>query len=187
MGIWSGWQADLLGRAGLPTAEATQEFLFDWHSHAASDCKNNPIDISHSASGATNCHKLTSSRTAQNYTSHASAASGFSVQIHSGNFPALLAALKQPSPYNVSNPSAVASDLRKWGSSAFASYYAAHATTVGSGSGGGGGGAGQPHVHHGWRDLRRSINHNMPHNLARVQHLARQALRATSHGGKVKH
>ncbi len=50
----------------------------------------------------------------------------------------------------------------------------------------GGSGSGQPHVHKGWHDIRRSVNTNMPHALARAQHLTRQALRATSHGGKVK-
>jgi hypothetical protein len=49
-----------------------------------------------------------------------------------------------------------------------------------------GSGSGQPHVHKGWHDIRRSVNTNMPHALARAQHLTRHALRATSHGGKVK-
>jgi len=183
---WSGWQAQLLNAAGLPTAEGTQEFLFDWSQHADSNCRNNPVDISHARSGATNCHKLTATRTAKNYTSHGSAASAFSAEIHSGNFPALLRALNSAVPYQQPDPSAVVSDLRQWGSAEFASYYAAHSNTGTGGGQGSGGGAAQPHVHKGWADLRRSINHNMPKQLARAQYLTRHALRATSHGGKVK-
>ena len=186
MGVWTGWQADLLGRAGLPTAEATQEFLYDWHTHSASDCRNNPIDISHGASGATNCKKLTSSRTAKNYTSHSSAAGAFSNEIHSGNFPALLRALNSAVPWQQPSPAAVAADLRRWGSPGFATYYLNHSSSGSGGGQGSGGGAGQPHVHKGWHDIRRSVNTRMPHALAQVQHLTRQALRATSKGGKVR-
>lgn len=187
MGAWAGFQVEFEAAAGLPEGEVNQEFLYDWSQHAASDCRNNPIDVSHSAAGATNCKKLTSTRTAKNYTSHASAAHAFSQQIHSGNFPALLHALNSAIPYQQPSPKAVASDLRKWGSPAFATYYLAHAGTGSGGGQGGGGGAGQPHVHKGWHDIRRSVNTRMPKALAHVQHLTRQALRATSHGGKVRH
>lgn len=51
----------------------------------------------------------------------------------------------------------------------------------------GGGGPNEPHVHKGWADLRRSINHRMPIALTKARSLTRQALRATSHGGKVRH
>jgi hypothetical protein len=104
-----------------------------------------------------------------------------------GAFPALLRALRSAVPYQQPDPSAVAADLRKWGSPAMATYYLNHSSTgSGGGGGGGGGGAGQPHVHKGWHALRRSINHNMPTKLAHAEHLTRLALRATSKGGKVK-
>ena len=187
MAVWTGWQADLLGRAGLPTAEITQEFLYDWHTHSASDCRNNPIDISHGASGATNCHKLTPTRTAKNYASHSTASGAFSAEIHSGNFPALLRALNSAIPYQQPSISAVVSDLRKWGSPGFATFYKNHANTGSGGGQGGGGSAAQPHVHKGWHDIRRSVNSRMPRALEKVEHLTRQALRATSHGAKVRH
>lgn len=50
----------------------------------------------------------------------------------------------------------------------------------------GSGGVNEPHVHSGWRDLRRSVNKTMPHGINRVLALSRQSLRATSHGGKVR-
>lgn len=188
MAVWTGWQLQLLKAANGSQAEITQEFLFDWHSHAASDCRNNPIDISRSASGASNCHKLTSTRTAKNYTSHAQAATAFATEIRSGNFPALLKQLRVADPYEAPSVSAVVTDLRKWGSPGFANYFQAHAHAgSGSGGGGGGGGTGEPHVHKGWHDLRRSVNSRLPHALARSQHLVRQAMRASSHGGRVKH
>lgn len=187
MGEWTGWQADLLGRAGLPTAEATQEFLYDWHSHTASDCGNNPIDISRGASGATNCKKLTDTRTAKNYTSHAQAATAFSQQIHSGQFPALLRALNSAIPYQQPSVAAVVADLRKWGSPGFATYYRNHANAGSGGGQGGGGGSGEPHVHKGWHDIRRSVNTHMPRALAQAEHLTRQALRAAGGGGRVRH
>lgn len=43
-----------------------------------------------------------------------------------------------------------------------------------------------PRAHSGWRDLRRSVNRTMPHALNRASALTRSALRATSHGRKVK-
>jgi hypothetical protein len=185
---WAGWQLELLRAASLPTAEITGEFLFTWSEHAASSCRNNPIDISRAAAGATNCRKLTSSRTAKNYGSHAAAAHAFSVQIHSGAFPALLRALRSAIPYQQPDPAAVAADLRKWGSPAMATYYLNHSQTgSGGGSGGGGGAGGQPHVHKGWHALRRSVNHRMPKAIAKAEHLNRLALRATSHGGRVRH
>lgn len=187
MAVWSGWQFELLRAAGLPANESSGNFLFDWSQHSASDCRNNPIDVSRAATGATNCHKLTSARTAKNYTSHSSAAGAFSRQIHSGAFPALLAALRTADPYQAPSPAAVVRDLRTWGSPAFANYYSSHSNvSSGGGGGGGGGGAGQPHVHKGWAHLRKSLNHNAPKQLAKAQKLTRQALRATSHGGKVR-
>lgn len=50
----------------------------------------------------------------------------------------------------------------------------------------GSGDASEPHVHKGWHDVRRSVNTRMPHSLAKVSHLTRQALRATSKGGRVR-
>lgn len=188
MATWVGWQAQFLEAAGLPTDEAVQNLLFDWSQHAASSCRNNPIDVSRAASGASNCHRLTASRTAKNYTSHGQAASAFAHEINSGNFPHLLAQLGFADPYEAPSVSAVTAELRKWGSPAFASFFQAHAHSgSGSGGGGGGGGPGEPHVHKGWADLARSLNSRAPRALSRSSHLVRQALRASSHGGRVRH
>src|SRR5215472_7936490 len=186
MATWNGWQEQLLTAAKLPTAESTQNFLYDWSQHATSDCRNNPVDISHAATGATNCHKLTKTRTAKKYVSHAQAATAFSAQIHSGNFPSLLAALKTADPYQSPDAAGVAADFSKWGSAAMATYYTNHAST-GSGSGSTGGGDGSfAHAHNGWTDLQHSINDNMPAALRASQRNTSAALRALSKARKVR-
>lgn len=185
MATWQGWQAQLLTAASLPTAEATQEFLFDWSQHAASDCQNNPVDISHVLGTRRDCHKLTATRTAQNYTTHGNAATAFKDEIHSRNFPHLLAALKVADPYQEPNPSSVAADLRVWGSPAFATYYLSH-SNVGTGAGGDGGSGAIPHAHKGWEDLRKSVNHKLPGSLKQSDRNVAAALRSLGRGRKVK-
>lgn len=178
MAVWNGFQQELLSAAGLPTAEITQEFLYDWSQHTASSCRNNPLDISRAMSGATNCQKLTSARTAKNYTSHAQAATAFAHQINSGSFPALHAALGFADPYQAPSPAAVVSDLRKWGSPGFASYYASH-SQAGSGSGGGGGGGGirLPKGHQGFHDMQKALGHSLPTSLRRSRIIRERVLR----------
>lgn len=187
MPIWNGFQQELLSAAKLPTDEAHQEFLFDWSAHTTSDCANNPVDISRAASGASNCHKLTNSRTAKKYATHSSAADAFSRQIHSGSFPHLLAALQAIDPFQQPDTSAVAADIRKWGSTQFATFYASHSQSgSGAGSGGGGPGAGAPRAHGGWADLRKSVNHHFPTALRRSERNINAALRSLGKAHKVK-
>lgn len=186
MSTWAGWQVDLLDAAGITYAESHGEFLTEWHNHAASDCRNNPVDISQRSPGATNCHKLTSSRTAKNYTSHAAGASAFAAQITSGSFPHLLRALRANVPLNEPSPQAVADDIDAWGSPSFAAWYLAH-SSVGSG-----GGIGAPptlkpaQALRGWGDLQRSVNRHMHDSLTDSQRLRRAALRKLSKARKVK-
>lgn len=42
------------------------------------------------------------------------------------------------------------------------------------------------HAHHGWNDLRHSVNHNMPAALRAAQHSTRAALRSLGRGRKVR-
>lgn len=177
MGVWTGFQQELLSAANLPTAEATQQFLYDWSQHTASDCRNNPVDVSRAATNATNCHKLTSARTAKNYPSHGSVAGAFSRQIHSGAFPALLAALRTADPYQSPHPPAVVADLRKWGSPKFATYYANN-SQAGSGAGGGGGGGSisTPKGHKGFNDFQKALAHSLPTHLRRSKIIRHRVL-----------
>ena len=186
MGSWTGWQAQLLTAANLLHTAGNGKFMGDWHAHSNTDCRNNPVDISRVTGSSTRCAPLPgTTRHAQNYSSHANAASAFNHELHSGNFPHLLAALESGDPYKVSDPNAVASDLSKWGSGVFAAVY--HNEVVAA-QGGGGGGAGgkQTGAHSGWNDLRHSINHNLPRALAASERNTRIALRAVSRARKVR-
>lgn len=186
MATWAGWQAQLLKAASVPDSPGNEAFLGDWHDSANSNCKNNPVDISRAATGATNCHKLTATRTAKNYASHAQAATAFNRELRSGNFPHLLAALKSGDPYNASDPHNVIADLIVWGSVAFAFMLQQNYGPPSGGGGGGGGGSKSVRAHSGWADLRHSINHNMPRALNKSNRNVRAALRSLSHGRKVR-
>lgn len=184
MTVWTGWRPQLLEAAGFPDSPDNDTFLRDWHASAASDCNNNPVDISYRSRGATNCKRLTATRRAQNYPSHGAAARAFASEVRSGTFPALAAALKSGSPYDVPNPKAVIGDLIVWGSAAFAfelqqNYGPPH-------GGGGGDGVTAPHLHKGWHDLRRSFNKNMPDALHKGQKNTERALRELSKARRVK-
>jgi hypothetical protein len=186
MAVWSGFETELLQAANVSTATMTVQFMDDWNYAASSDCENNPVDISHVLGTRRNCHKLTASRTAQNYTTHTHAATAFSDQLHSGNFPHLLAALKTSNPYNYSDPAGVVADLKTWGSPKQAAYYQKFATG-GSGGGGPGGGSGSaPHAHTGWADLQRSVNQKLPAAMNRADKDARDALRSLAKAHKVR-
>lgn len=183
MSAWAGWEAEFLKAAGLPTTTSNEAFLNQWNTYDNTNCRNNPVDISRNVSGSTACADLPNGRKARNYTSHAQAASAFTAQLKSGNYPHLLAALRSGQPYAVANPSLVAQDLGKWGSGIFQQEYVASATVPGSG---GGSNLNAPRAHGGWRDLRKSVNRNMPHALNRAGSLTRQALRTAAHGRRVK-
>jgi hypothetical protein len=102
---WAGWEADLLTHAGIPNTANNRRFLDDWHSHAETNCKNNPIDLSVRSAGATNCHTLPAvTARAQNYSTTGNAVHAFDVQIHQNAYQHLLAALLTGNPYTASVP-----------------------------------------------------------------------------------
>ena len=183
MSVWSGWPADLLKRAGLPTTTSNLAFLSAWHTYDNTNCRNNPIDLSRNVAGSSPCGALPTGRQARNYTSPAQAASAFNAQLKSGAYPHLLAALRSGQPYAVANPSLVAQDLGKWGSGIFQQEYMNSVATPPPVPGSN---VNAPRAHGGWRDLRRSVNRTMPHSLNQAGRLTRLALRATSHGRKVR-
>lgn len=182
MGTWNGFTTDLLKAAHLSTAQMTVQFMFDWNTAATSDCRNNPVDISHTVRGSSNCHRLTSTRVAQNYATTQMASTSFATEIHSGNFSHLLAALGTDNPYSYSDPAGVESDLRKWGSPGQAAYYAKNAT----------GGtpttqnANDPHAHTAWVDLQRSVNKRWPANIKGASQSRRAALRNLARAHRVR-
>lgn len=168
MATWSGWQTQLLNAANLPTGGDNVRFMSDWASHAnRPNCARNPVDISHRATGSTNCGSLPSSKTAQAFTTHARAAGAFAAQLTPADYSHLHAALVSTAPYESTHTAGVALDLEKWGSTRFQQAYIAE-TGTGSGVGGGGGDSTAPHATKAWGDLQRQVNSTMPTTLRRV-------------------
>lgn len=180
MATWSGWIQQFLAAANLPDTGGNNTFLGDWNSSADSNCRNNPLDLSHKTGASTNCKALTGSRTAQNYTSHTQAATSFDAQLHSGNFPHLLGALASGSPYGVSDQQGVMADLVRWGSEKFAYELTQN---FGPPHGGPGGGIVDADALKGWQDIRHSVNRNMP---AALRHSDRQMVRALHALGRAR-
>jgi hypothetical protein len=182
---WSGWQDQLLKAAGLPTSSDNETFLSDWNKSADSNCQNNPVDISHATSGSTNCKKLTTTRTAQNYAGHAGAASAFRAEIQSGNYPHLRAALASGKPYNVSDSHDVIGDLIVWGSEKFAfeltNNYGQPQPQPPTG-----GQIRAPHALGGWGDMQRSVNRNLPATLKQSNRYTVRALQSLARARKVR-
>ena len=49
-----------------------------------------------------------------------------------------------------------------------------------------GGGGGTPHAHHGWAQIQRSVNHNLPHALNTSQRNTQAALRTLAKARRVR-
>lgn len=160
--------------------------MFDWNTAAASNCNNNPVDISHVTSTSGNCTKLTQTRTAQNYPTHEAAASAFNAEIHSGNFPHLLSALGSSDPYSYSDPAGVEADLTTWGSAAMAAYYKKNATGGSSGGGSSGTSLHAPKALNGWSAIRRTFNVDMVDALKTSERTRIRALQSLARARKVK-
>ncbi len=164
MSVWSGWQADLLGHAGIPNTTANRNFLSSWHSHAASNCHDNPIDLSVQSAGSSNCHALPGVNAhAQNYSTTGNAVHAFDVQIHQNAYRHLLAALMSGDPYTASGTGLAAQDLAAWGSRGFSQFFF-NATAGAPGRGGGY----KPTSTKAWGSVQKSVNHGMPTMLRRV-------------------
>ena len=161
-------------------------WLDDWSTNSISNCRNNPIDLSHKQGSSTNCKKLTATRTAQNYGSHAQAAAAFNSQIHSGAFPHLLSAMRSgnyPTPAQLGN---VESDLVSWGSQNFV-VWLENTFGISPGGGGIGGGSVAPHATKGWADLQRSINQDGPTALRRIRGYSRATSTVLARKSRVRH
>lgn len=182
MSVWANWQADLLTHAGVPDTAANRRFLTDWHSHAETNCRNNPVDLSVPSAGASNCRSLPGiTEKAQNYATTGDAVHAFYLQVRGSFAQNIRRALESGDPYTVSYTGKVAEDLTAWGSQTFAHWYF-NATVNAPGRGGG---IQDGDALRGWADLQRSINRNMPKALHDSANLTRHALRALSRGRKV--
>lgn len=185
MTIPARWYIEFLQDAALNTSNVNQQFLIEWHKHATTNCKNNPIDLSVSQGRSSNC-AVTSNphRTAQTYKVFNDTYIAFEQQIHSGDFPHLLAALQHRNVFAVKDTGAVADDLDAWGSASFASRYRAIASAGVTGPGSGPSGDAQ--TLRGWHDLQRSVNRHMPEALRSSQRSRKVALREAARASKVR-
>ena len=179
MGFFPNFAGVLLDAAGLDHGQTNTTFLTKWHANASSDCRNNPVDISRTAGGSSKCQQLTATRAAQTFSSPADAADAFAGQIHSGNFPHLLALLKSAEPPTTNTYADVSADLRKWGSASYAGYIAQHYGPLPVG-------IGAPQAHRGWSALQDSLNRKMRPSLQQASKSTDAALRHLAKARKVR-
>lgn len=123
MAGWNGWIADILGALKVPNVGGVHNFVQEWGATEATPCKFNPLAASRVVPRSTNCRRLTSSRTAQNYASRAQGVSATVDQLRSGNFPHLLAALEGQTVWEAGSARGVNTDLIRWGATTFAGHY----------------------------------------------------------------
>lgn len=189
MATWSGWIQQFLSAANFPNTDGNRTWLSEWAQNANTNCRNNPIDLSRKQGGSSACSKLTDSRTAQNYTSHAQAAAAFINQINSGNFPNLLAGMKAGDPFARATLPAVLGDLLTWGSSQWEKHLENEFGVTPGGGGIGGGGNFTPtatNVYKSWGDIQTSINRNLPTALHRITVSQTALLRTLAHKRRVR-
>src|SRR5690242_5558457 len=97
MPTWRGWRQEFLTAAQIAVNAQRLAFLADWAAHAHTNCANNPIDLSWPLGRqSSDCADLGRSTMAQRYTTHPNAAQAFNQELHSGQYPHLLAALRSP-------------------------------------------------------------------------------------------
>lgn len=185
MPTWSGWVNQFLTAGGVIITPPNRTFMEAWAAHAPGSCQNNPVDLSQAVAGSSRCGDTVAGfGRSQKYGTHAEAARAFHLQLHTDWVKPLLDALNTGNPFQIGDRTAVVDAIKRWGSPAFAKWYA-NATTSGT-SGGGGGGSGSPaHAHGGWNDLRHTVNHGMPKTLRHSHRNIEAALRALSRARKV--
>lgn len=187
MSVWAGWQSDLLTHAVLPDTAANRRFLSDWHSHAETNCKNNPIDLSVKDFDGSDCHALPGLiAKAQSYPTHAAGSHAFHTQIHQSDYAALFAAMQTGNPYTADNTGPASEAISRWGSRAFGQRFFAETDLTRSG-GPGGQLAGQGQALRGWSHLQRAINHDLPKALHASQQARHAALRSLARAHRVRH
>lgn len=183
MSVWTGWQADLLTHAGIPSTTHNRSFLSDWHSHAETSCHDNPVDLSVRAGTSSNCAELPGLLAhAQAYPTTGDAVHAFDVQIHEGAYGDLLAVMLTGNPYTATGTGLASEAIAAWGSEKFAHrYFAETANAPGRG-----GGIVDGDALKGWSDLQRSFNKRLPAALTASQATTSRALRALGRARKVR-
>lgn len=186
MATWSGWQNEFLLAAKIIDTPPNRDFLTEWAKHASSpQCRSNPIDLHVKVGGSTNCdHPAGFAYWTQAYKSHGDAATAFARQVNALSATSILDTLGTGNPWQDPGFKLVYKDLKAWPSNNFASWYLNK--MQGSSGSGSGSGTKASHTHHGWADLRHTMNHNLPKALRFSGHNTSAALRSLGHGRKVK-
>lgn len=183
MTTWSGWAADFLAAASLPGSNNNVRFLNEWAANATHpSCQNNPNDLAQHIQGhSSNCGTATNyyNQHFQRYSSHLWARTGWAVEIRSGHYPHLVAALRSGNPYTYSGYLDVEGDLNRWGSGPFGAVYVNDLESGPPAS------LKAPQALSGWKALRKSVNRDMPAALRQSQKARQAALRSLSHARKV--
>lgn len=179
---WNQWTDQFCAAAQVPHNSQNISFLEGWNDFANTSCRNNPIDLSRSEPGSTNCHKLPGGKTAKNYTSHARAANAFRDQLNSGSYQFLYSYLLGKLDNTKPNIAHAVDDLIEWGSTKYAQVVADAAGVPYPGTGGGS----TVHFHKGWDDLRRSVNRRYPRALTDSKKFTDAALRKLAHASRVR-
>ena len=183
MATWTGWQSDLLARAGFTASDGNLHFMTAWGSHSKTDCSSNPVMISWPLGRSKDCEPLgIRSLQIQAYTSHAQGASAFDQQLRQDDYSHIISALQSNDPYSLPDADAkgVYNDLVRWGTPEAANAYA-NATYASQTPG-----AKTPQAHSGWAALRVSLNEHMPAQLNASQKTTAAALRTLQKARKVR-
>lgn len=183
--IWSGWQRQFLNRADIIVTPPNMRLLSQWAQNSATNCNNNPIDLSQTVAGSPNCAALHGIfPQAKRYATHGNAATAFNREIHLDFAHLLLVAMNTGNPYQVKNFNDVGSVFVSWGTPQMLNAYLN--TAQGSQAGGGDGG-GSAALLPGWHSVRRSLNTNWRKGLNKSEREIQAALRSLSHSRKVRY
>lgn len=175
---WAGWQAAVLKDIPAPASAANVRFLTEWHGFELSGAQFNPLNTTQREPGSTSFNSVG----VQNYRTHAQGALATATTLKNGFYPNIVTALKQGDPYAYVDAPAVGQEITRWGTPRFAAKYLAETspnqpgTTFTPTDG-----PNVPHMHHGWADLRNSMNKHLPRQLEKSATATRIAYGTLAH------
>jgi hypothetical protein len=187
---WPGWEQQVLKAGGWPVTPENVLFLQKWHSYEGSVCANNPLNTTLMVSGSANCVHVSGTIWVQRYPTTAKGTTATVDTLKGLRYLNIVAALKTGDPFAYPLSAEVAAEITTWGTPNFAAWYLNQIGVVGSSTGPSGGattapGAVAPTGHHGWADLRNSVNRHLPTQMQRSQALRKAALRTLGARAKV--
>lgn len=110
MGVWSGWESDVLTAIGAPVTAANVAFLDAWQNAERGSAANNPLNTTQQMSGSTSYN----SAGVQEYGSPTQGANATAKTLTNGYYDAIVAALQSGNPLS-GDTSSMAQQLSTWG------------------------------------------------------------------------